>query len=331
MPASAFSHAGAGPEPTLAIEATMADGVHMQLSSRVTGGAAKPKSVQYYAVNDHFDYFSQQGSTSADYFLAETSTPESPLRVPIWGGERKVIRARAVLPDFSSFDSPPIAIAATSASLPADRNVLRPTALEHHLYPLNSGVEGDRVTLVGESMGLLTRECKGDVTIVAHLAEMTSNGPRPDGTQLEGPGNWYSGVILRQNLKERPGMPLGGNDIPYIALVGAADGTTRRCDSTLIDGAGNQPSGDIGGDSKWFKLSRTGAELSAFISKDGKDWKQVRSFTLPQSSNGQPHAVAVPALSDELEVGFVHYAQPSAVPLIHWATFDHVSITCAGR
>ena len=188
------------------------------------------------------------------------------------------------------------------------------TELEHHLYPMNRAVESGTVTLVGDSIGLLTRPHTGDVTLIAHLAGITSDRALADGTRLEGAGNWYSGIILRDSLAPRPGEPLGGAQIPYIALMGSADGATRHCDSTMINGAGNQPSGDIGRDSKWFKLVRKGQELFASISKDGKVWKQVAAITQPK-------------MKAEIEVGFVHYSLPCAVPCIHWALFDHLSIS----
>jgi hypothetical protein len=107
---------------------------------------------------------------------------------------------------------------------------------------------------------------------------------------------------------------LGGAEIPFIALFGSADGATRHCDSSMINGAGNQPSGDVGHDSKWFKLTRKGAELAAYISKDGKEWKLVKT-------------AAIPKMKEQIEVGFVHYAIPCPTPYIHWARFDNISIS----
>jgi len=183
------------------------------------------------------------------------------------------------------------------------------------------GIELDKngtVMIVGESMGLLTCPHKGDITLIARLAGLTSNQALPDGTHLESAGNWFSGIILRENLNARPGEPLGGAQIPYITLLGSDDDATRHCGSTMINGAGNQPSGDEGRDSKWFKLTRKGADLTAFISKDGKDWKQVKTVTLPK-------------MKDEIEIGFIHYALPSATLAIHWAKFDNVSIIKEAR
>lgn len=316
VPAAAFAHKPAAKEPVVLADVRLADSVRLHLSTRLAGAPCKPVRVEYYAVNEQFDYFSQQGASSADYFLAATDKPGDRLTVPIWGGPRKVIRARLVYDGNRTVDSPPLVIRDTTPARATDGAGLRLTSLEHHLYPMSRATERDTVTLVGESMGLLTRPVKGDVTLIAHLAGITPDTPLLDGTRLKSSGNWYSGLILRNNLKPRPGEPLGGAEIPYIALVGSADGATRHCDSTMINGAGNQLSGNVGRDTKWFKLTRRGSELAAFISKDGQEWKPVKTVNLP-------------ILADEIEAGFIHYAEPSSTPCLHWATFDNIAIRAA--
>ncbi|MBI5835341.1 MAG: DUF3472 domain-containing protein [Armatimonadetes bacterium] len=311
VPASAFSHAVAAGEQTLTAAARPLDAVRITLSSRLAGGGPRPKRTEYYAVNDQFDYFAMQGGRSAGYFLAATDQPDQAVIVPIWGGRQRTVFARAVLDDGRTVDSAPVEVTALAAPPALDANGMRLTALEHHLYPMASGVDNGTVTLVGESMGLLTRPHRGDVTITAHLTGITSNQPLADGTTLDSPGNWYSGLILRNSAAPRPGEPLGGAEIPYIALFGSADGATRRCDSTMINGAGNQPSGDIGRDAKWFRLTRQGQDLAAYLSRDGQTWSKVAGITQPK-------------LGEEIEVGFVHYALPCATPVVHWASFDHV-------
>jgi hypothetical protein len=162
-------------------------------------------------------------------------------------------------------------------------------------------------------MTLYTQPHQGDVTLIAHLVAITPNQPTPDGTRPKDPGNWFSGIILRANANPRPGEPLGGANIPYSALMGSSDGATRHCDSTMINGAGNQPSGDIGSDLKWFKLVRRGADITTYASKDGENWKEIKTVNLPK-------------LPAECEIGFVHYSIPSATPIVHHATFDHIRI-----
>ena len=325
VPASAFAHAATASEPALTVAAHLANGIRLELSSHLAGFAGKVKRVEYYAVNDHFDYFTQQGAQSENYFLAGTDQPEQTVSAPIWGGETKTIFARAILEDNRTVDSAPVVVRETSPSPVTDANGMKLTELEHHLYPVNRAMENGTVTLVGNSMNLLTRPHRGDVTIIAHLAGITSDRAMADGTLLESAGNWYSGIIIRNNLNPSPGEPFGGSRIPYIMVGGSADGATRHCDSTMINGAGNQLSGDIGADSKWFKLTRKGQQFSAFISKDGKVWKQITTFTPPTTSLKGNYKI--PALNDEMEIGFIQYSMPCAVPCIHWAQFDHLSIT----
>ena len=325
VPASAFAHAATASEPVLTATARLTDGIRLELSSHLAGFAGKIKRVEYYSVNDHFDYFTQQGAQSENYFLAGTDQPEQKLSAPIWGGEIKTIFARAILDDNRTVDSAPVVVRETAPAPVTDANGMKLTELEHHLYPINRAVENGTVTLVGNSMGLLTRPHKGDVTIIAHLAGITPDRALADGTRLESAGNWYSGIILRNNLEPSPGEPFGGSRIPYIMVGGSADGATRHCDSTMINGAGNQLSGDVGADSKWFKLTRKGQQLSAFLSKDGKAWKLITTFTPPTTSLKGNYNI--PALNDEMEIGFIQYSMPCAVPCIHWAQFDHLSIT----
>jgi len=319
IPASAFAHAADVREPVLIAEARLADGIRLELSSHLTGFAGKIKRVEYYAVNDHFDYYTQQGAQSENYVLAGSNQPgqtqpAQTLSAPIWGGEIKTVFARAILADNRTVDSAPVTIRGTNHDRATDANGMALTELEHHLYPSNHAVEHGTITLVGNSMNLLSRPQKGDVTIIAHLAGITSAQALSDGTRLESAGNWFSGIILRNNLEARPGEPFGGAEIPYIMVGGSADGATRHCDSTMINGAGNQLSGDIGSDAKWFKLTRKGPRLSAYVSKDGRSWRLVADIQQPK-------------LKDEIEVGFIHYSIPCAVPCIHWAKFDNLSIS----
>jgi hypothetical protein len=99
-----------------------------------------------------------------------------------------------------------------------------------------------------------------------------------------------------------------------VALLGAVDGSIRHCDSLMKNGAGNQPSGDLGGDRRWLKLERKGSQFTESLSEDGKVWSVVKTVELPKM-NASIHA------------GLFIYALPSAINLLHHATFDHVSLT----
>jgi hypothetical protein len=318
VPASAFAHFAKSAEPVLKAAVHLANGIAVDLSSHLTGSQTKVKRVEYYAVDDHFDYFAQQGAQSANYFLAGSDLPEQTVSTPIWGGETKTIFARVILADNRTVDSAPVVVHDAEHDAGKDSNGMVLTVLEHHLYPPNSAVENGTITLVGDSMNLLTRPQKGDVTIIAHLTGITSDRALTDGTHLESAGNWFSGIILRNSLQPRQGEPFGGAQIPYIMVGASADGATRHCDSTMINGAGNQLSGDVGSNSKWFKLTRKGQQLAAFISQNGTTWRQVASIQQPK-------------MNDEIQVGFIHYSIPCAVPAIHWSTFDHLSILNRGE
>ena len=160
---------------------------------------------------------------------------------------------------------------------------------------------------------MTTLTLTGYGALIAHLADITSDKPAPDGSAPEDAKNWYAGIILRDNLDPSPGEPLGGAKIPFTALMGTANRWTRHCDSTMINGAGNQPSGDVGGDCRWFKIERKGTTFVSSISKDGKTWKAIKTVELPKASK-------------TLRAGFVIYALPSATPRVHWAKFDNISL-----
>ena len=313
VPASAWAHQAAASEPVLTVNARLIDGIRLALTGEAPGFAAQVKRIEYFAVNDHFDYFSQQGAQSENYFLTGAATPAKTVFAPIWAGESKTIFARALLAGGRTVDSAPITVAGPPADPGPDANGMKLTVLEHHLYGPNHAVENGTVSLAGDSVNLLTKPHRGDVTIIAHLAAITPDGAIPDGTRLESANNWFSGIILRDNLTTHMGMPFGGATIPYIMVGGSADGSTRHDDSTMINGAGNQLSGDDGSDAKWFKLTRKGQALAAYISTDGKSWQQVAAITQPKMGN-------------EIQVGFMHYSLPCAVPAVHWAMFDHLSI-----
>ena len=60
-------------------------------------------------------------------------------------------------------------------------------------------------------------------------------------------------------------------------------------------------------------LARRSADITTFASKDGAEWKLIKTVSLPQ----------MPA---DFEIGFVHYSIPSATPIVHRAVFDHISV-----
>ncbi len=292
-----------------------AGGINLELSTKVSRGKSKVERVEYYATNAEFDYFSAQGARSLEYLLAENTDPAAPTPAVLWGGKNRSLRARLVYSGNRTVDSAPVVLP-DAPPPPSGKDALKLSALEHHLYPPAFSEDKGVITLAGESMNLLTRPVTGDCTIVARLVDITPDKAQADGTTPQDASNWYSGIILRNNVNERPGEPLGGADIPFSAVMGTSNRQTRHCDSTMINGAGNQPSGNVGGDHRWFKIERKGVEFTTSISKDGKEWKVIKTVSLPKAT-------------ETMEAGFVHYAIPCATPRVHWAKFDNFSITPA--
>jgi hypothetical protein len=302
---------GAG-EPAVAIHVTQTDESAIRFSlTAETPADSVPDRIEYYATNPDFDYYSAQGAHGAEYFLGHAKSAAEPVPAILWGGGGQLVRARMVYRGNRTIDSAPFAIPEIPV---AERHgPFQLTQLEHHLYPMACAADADSVTLVGESMGLLTKPVSGDCIIVAHLAGITSDEKQADGTTLTDANNWYAGVILRDNLNARPGEPLGGSAIPYAAVMGSASRQTRYCDSTMINGAGNQPASAGNGDT-WFKIERKGSDFTLSTSPDGSTWKSIKTVNLPK-------------MSASLHAGFVIYAIPSATNRVHWARFDHISIS----
>ena len=313
IPFSAFFRNARGSEPKINIKVTQQNEspINLSLSSEVSPNTLSIDRVEYYATNPGFDYYSAQGASDAEYFLGEGKSPDEPAPAIVWGGGGQLIRARLVYDKNRTIDSAPFAIPNIPETPAYGPFAL--TQLEHHLYPMACSADADSITLVGDSMGLLTKPLTGDGTIIARLADITSDQKQADGTELMDANNWYAGVIMRENLDARPGEPLGGSNIPYAAVMGSASHQTRYCDSTMINGAGNQPASAGNGD-PWFKIERKGADFTLFNSADGQTWKLIKTVNLPK-------------MSATLNAGFVIYSIPCATNRVHWAKFDNITIT----
>lgn len=312
IPFSAFFREDSSGEPKVNIQAKQAGDspIRVSLSSEVAPAGLAVDRVEYYATNSGFDYYSAQGAHGAEYFLGSAKSAADPVPAVLWGGGDQLIRARVIYQGDRSIDSAPFEI--PKIPLETQHGPFQLTQLEHHLYPMACAADATGVTLVGESMGLLTKPLTGDGSVVARLAEITSNEKQADGTTLPDAPNWYAGVILRDNLNARPGEPLGGSNIPYAAVMGAANNQTRYCDSTMIDGAGNQPK-SAGNSDRWFKIERKGNDFTLSTSPDGAAWKPIKTVALPKAS-------------PTMHAGFVIYAIPSATNRVHWARFDNINI-----
>ena len=315
VPATALRRALTPGEPTVVLTAKPqgAGGINLALTTKVVTGAHKVDHIEYYATNTGFDYYSAQGASGIEYLLAENTNPAAVTPAVIWGGPKRSLRARLVYDGNRTVDSSPIALA-SAPEPPATGDAMKLSVLEHHLYPPAYSNDNGVLTLVGESTTLLTKPFAGNGVLTAHLADITPDAAQPDGTTPQDASNWFAGIILRDNLNPRPGEPLGGAQIPFSAVLGTSNHMTRHCDSTMINGAGNQPSGDVGGVCRWYRIERKDADFITSISKDGNTWTVIMTVNLPK-------------MSATLEAGFIIYSNPSATPRVHWARFDHISLT----
>lgn len=314
VPVTVFSRKPAEGEPRITITpVAAATGDRVSLKAEVSGTNEEVKAVEYHIANPSFDYFRGQGAQGGDYFIGSTSKPQEALDTMLWGSREKTLHARLIYGNGRTIDSVPVTIRGGAPDL----GPWTLSELEHHQYPVAAEVKGDSITMVGESMALLTRRMDGDCTLTARLADITRQVKAPDGSQPGG-SVWQAGIILRNDLDPSPGEPLGGNTT-YAALLGCADGSIRDCDSLMKNGAGNQPSGNRGSNKRWMRLERKGNEVIESLSEDGKSWAVNKTVTLPK-------------LAPSIHAGFFIYALPSSTRLLHRATFDQVKLeTVSGK
>ena len=313
IPTKAFSRKPEMGEPVIVFTPPPAgSGNRVKLSAEVSKLSGAPDGIQYFIADPGFDYFRAQGAQGGDYFLGETKGAPAPKDLMLWGAPEKTIRARLLYGKNRTIDSEPV----TFKTAASETGPWTLTELEHHQYPVAVQVEANSVAMVGESMGLLTRSMTGDCTLVARISDITSPTAAPDGTAPEA-HVWQAGIILRKTLDPTPGEPLGGK-LDYSSVLSCADGSIRYCDSTMINGAGNQPSGDVGSSKKWMKIQRSGDDFIDSVSEDGKTWTVVKTVKLPK-------------MGPTVNAGFFIYALPAATPLLHHAAFDNISLTAGGE
>ena len=182
----------------------------------------------------------------------------------------------------------------------------------YHNQPNGVSVQGGTYSLIGDGVNLLTRQVSGDCTLIAHLAGITGSAAAPDGSSAD--TGWQAGIILRGTTNMTPGYPWGQTTTaPFSAVFGQVDGGTYYQDETMVNGGGGYSSGNLGGQ-KWFKLQRLGNTFLSSVSSDGSTWTAAKTNTLTD-------------FGATLYAGFFTYAGPSSNPNVHWASFDHVSLT----
>lgn len=300
IPAVAFSRKPGPNEPKITIvPPASATGNRVKLASTIANLQGTAEGIEYYSFNPDFDYFRAQGARGGEYQIGATKNTGMPLETILWNAPQKIIRARLLYGGNRTIDSEPV----TFKSRIQKNDPWTLSELEHHQYPVATELNSNSITLVGESMSLLTQPVSGDCTLMAHLVDITALKE----------SQWQAGIILRNDLEPSPGEPLGGKTT-YAALIGCADETIRDCDSLMINGAGNQPSGNRGRNKRWMKLQRTGNDITESLSEDGKTWTVNKTVSLPK-------------LSKTIHAGLFIYALPSEALHLHQATFNNVSLS----
>jgi autotransporter-associated beta strand protein len=186
-------------------------------------------------------------------------------------------------------------------------------ALGPHNDPVGVSVQGSTAALIGDAMNMVYRQVKGDCTIIAHLADLTSAGALPDGSTPDSSAE--AGIIMRATTNVTLGYPVGENGTnTFQALFSRVGGTTHYQDGTMYNGGGQYPSGDLGGANRWYKIQRVGDTFTGSLSTDGVNWTVAGTQTLTD-------------MGDVINVGLFSFIWPSLSPTVHHAAFDNVSIS----
>ena len=313
IPASAFSRIPGAGEPTIAITSPAGGAVVPSSSpgfgATVSANGATVNRVQFY-LTDFYSYF-HRPNQGVDYYLGQDASAPYALNNMVWAAPTNLVRARLVYNQTNTIDSAPVSFATTNP-------VLAPwywSPMEVHNYPSGASVEGNKLTLLGDGMNLLSRRVTGDCTLIGRLASITPGTAGPDGIAPD--GDWRAGIILRGTTNSTVGQPLGdGGTTRFAALFSPVGGGTYFEDDTMRNGNGdaNRWSGNLGGGNKWYKLQRLGDSFLSSVSMDGVNWTVVNSNLLT-------------GIGATIHAGVFIHAVQSQNPNIHIASFDSLSLT----
>ena len=316
VPASAFSRLPAASEPTIVLDAPLANASVLNsspgLSASVTANGATINSVQYY-LTDYTSYY-QRLTQGVDYFIGQDSAAPFTFNSLVWTAPLNQVRARVVYNDTNTLDSAPIQFATTNG----DFGAWAWNPLEMHNYPSGAGIQGNTYSILGDGMNLLTRRVTGDCTFIGRLAGITPATAGPDG--IAPSSDWRAGIILRGTTNTTIGQPLGdGGTTRFAALFSSVGGGTYFEDDTMRNGNGdaNAWSANLGGANRWYKLQRSGDIFTSSVSADGVSWNVVNTITL---SN----------FGSTIYAGVFTHAMQSMNPNVHQASIDSISLTGAG-
>ncbi|BCU76388.1 hypothetical protein llg_11030 [Luteolibacter sp. LG18] len=312
VPASAFSRVPGASEPVITMSAP-ANGATVVnsspgLSAAVTANGATINSVQFYMTGDKAYY--PRPDKSAGYFIGQDATAPYTLNSMVWTAPSNQVRARLVYNGNQTIDSAPITITTTNPSLGS----WNWDPLEVHNYSTGAGIQGDKMTIIGDGMDMLSRQVTGDCTLIGHLVSLPAVTAGPDGVAPN--SSWRAGFILRSTRNASVGQPLGdGSGTRFAALFSTIGGGTYFQDDTMrdVNGDANRWSSNVGGGNRWSKIQRVGNVFTSSVSVDGVNWTQVNSVTLS-------------GFGTTINAGAFVNAVQSQNPNIHTATFDGISI-----
>ena len=296
VPAAAWQRVPAPGEPAVALTSPAAGatlcGTNVALAAAVANNRAAVGKVAYYV---------------GEYYWGSDATLPHGLKTMMWANPSNAIRARVFYNGTHTVDSAPSVVATTNMCL----DPWSLAVIGSHLQPVGAAVQGERCSIMGDGLNLLSQPVSGDCTIVGHVASLgTVAGTSPDG---QAPGsNREAGLMLRQNTKAMPGQMLGGKQAPYVCLFQAAKGESHFEDDTMHNAGGSFASASLG-DYSWFKIQRSGDTFTSYVSADGAVWKAVNRSTLA-------------GIGPVLNVGVFTCAASSANPNVLAAGFDHVSL-----
>ena len=304
VPDSAYFRLPVASEPTVTLSSPGADatvsGANVPLAASVTANGNALNQVQYYLGDTCWTQ-----STNAPFSLTSF----------FWASPANALRARLIYNTTNSLDSAVQSFTTTNMTLAPWQF----SQIFYHKHPNGARIQDGTYSLIGDGVNLLARPVSGDCTFIAHLAALPGNQPAPDGTTPD--YDWQAGIILRGSTNMTPGYPLGcapraqgvSTSAPFAAVLGTVGGETYYQNEHMHNGGGGYHSEDLGGQ-KWFRLQRAGNTFTSSVSADGTSWTTVNTTNLPD-------------FGPAFYAGFFTYAGPSANPNIHWASFDHVTLT----
>lgn len=312
VPASAFSRTPGASEPvvTMSAPANGATVVNSSpgLSAAVTANGATINSVQFYMTGAKPYY--PRVDNSAGYFIGQDTTAPYEFNSQVWTAPVNQVRARLVYNGNRTIDSEPITITTTNTALGS----WTWDPLEVHNYSTGASVQGDKVSLIGDGMNMMSRQATGDCTIIGHLASLPANTAGPDGIAPD--SDWRAGFILRSTRNVTVGEPLGnGSGTRFAAMFSNIGGGTYFEDDTMTNGNGdaNRWSSNLGGANRWYKIQRVGDVFTSSVSSDGANWSVVNTVTLS-------------GFGSTINAGAFIHAVQSENPNVHTASFDSISI-----